>query len=159
MNRIKKHFGIRCLCIVKPKSEYAENRFKRGVSASIKKNMTEGKTLFEKIGGINAVNAAVDIFYQKVLADESIKHFFANTDMKAQAGKQKSFLAYVFGAPMAYTGKNMRDAHAHMNLTENHFNAVAMHLADTLKQLNVEQELIDEVVKIAVSAKDDVLGN
>ena len=45
--------------------------------------------------------------------------------MAAQSGKQKAFLAYAFGKPMAYTGANMRDAHAHMNLTEAHFNAVA----------------------------------
>jgi len=120
--------------------------------------MTEEKTLFEKIGGMDAVNAAVDIFYTKVLADESINHFFTNTDMKTQAGKQKAFLAYAFGAPMAYTGKKMRDAHAHMSLTENHFNSVAGHLVTTLKELEVGQDLIDEVVVIAMSTKNDVLG-
>lgn len=121
--------------------------------------MTEEKTLFEKIGGMNAVNTAVDIFYSKVLKDEIIGHFFTNTDMKAQVGKQKAFLAYAFGAPLPYTGKNMRDAHSHMNLTEDHFNAVTGHLVATLKELNVAQNLIDEVVVIAMSTKDDVLGN
>ena len=72
---------------------------------------------------------------------------------------QKAFLAFAFGAPTAYTGKNMRDAHAHMDLTEAHFNAVAKHLVETLQELNVSGELIDEVVAIAVSTKDDVLGN
>lgn len=84
--------------------------------------------------------------------------FFTKTDMKSQSDKQKAFLAYAFGAPMAYTGKNMRDAHAHMHLTENHFNAVAGHLLETLKELNVPQNLIDEVVTIALSTKNDVLG-
>lgn len=120
--------------------------------------MVETKTLFEKIGGMDAVNAAVDIFYTKVLADETINHFFTSTDMKAQIGKQKAFLAYAFGAPLAYTGKNMRDAHAHMSLTEEHFNAVAGHLVATLQELNVAQDLIDEVVTIALSTKDDVLN-
>ena len=120
--------------------------------------MEEEKTLFQKIGGMGAVNAAVDIFYGKVLADDSISHFFTKTDMKSQAGKQKAFLAYAFGAPMAYTGKNMRDAHAHMNLTEDHFNAVAGHLVGTLQELKVGQDLIDEVVAIALTTKDDVLG-
>lgn len=120
--------------------------------------MTIEKTLFEKIGGMDAVNAAVDIFYKKVLADKIINHFFANTDIKSQAGKQKAFLAYAFSAPIPYTGKNMRDAHAHMNLTEDHFNAVAGHLVATLQELTVAQHLIDEVVAIAVSTKNDVLG-
>ncbi|GAA4840794.1 group 1 truncated hemoglobin [Algivirga pacifica] len=120
--------------------------------------MVEQQTLFERIGGMDAVNAAVDIFYSKVLADESISHFFKNTNMATQAGKQKAFLAYAFGAPMAYTGKNMRDAHAHMQLEEAHFNAVATHLVATLQELKVAQELIDEVVVIAMSTKDDVLN-
>jgi hemoglobin len=116
-------------------------------------------SLFEKIGGMDAVNAAVDIFYTKVLADDSINSFFKNTDMASQAGKQKAFLAYAFGAPMAYTGKNMRDAHTGMNLTEDHFNAVAGHLVATLQELNVAQELIDEVVAVALTTKDDVIGH
>ncbi|MDI9356657.1 MAG: group 1 truncated hemoglobin [Chitinophagaceae bacterium] len=120
--------------------------------------MQEETSLFEKIGGMDAVNAAVDIFYKKILADESINHFFINTDMKTQAGKQKAFLAYAFGAPTAYTGKSMRNAHAYMHLTEAHFNAVAGHLVATLKELRVPQNLIDEVVVIALSTKNDVLN-
>jgi len=115
------------------------------------------QTLFNRIGGMAAVNAAVDIFYGKVLADETISHFFANTPMKTQAGKQKAFLAYAFGASMAYTGKKMHEAHAHMHLTEAHFNAVAGHLVTTLQELEVPQDLIDEVVAVAVSTKGDIV--
>ena len=122
--------------------------------------MEKTQSLFERIGGKNAVNAAVEIFYTKVQADESINHFFAKTEMQAQTGKMKAFLSYAFGAPMdAYTGKNMRDAHAHMNIKVEHFNAVAGHLVDTLKELNVPKNLIDEVVAIALSTKKDVLAN
>ena len=115
-------------------------------------------TLFYKIGGMDAVNAAVDIFYKKVMNDETISHFFGETDMASQIAKQKAFLAYAFGGPLAYTGKNMRDAHAHMSLKENHFNAVAGHLESTLQELDVAQNLIDEVMVIAGSTKGDVLG-
>ncbi len=115
-------------------------------------------TLFERIGGMDAVKAAVDIFYEKVLEDDSIKHFFADSDIKSQAGKLRSFLAYAFGAPLAYDGKNMRDAHSHMKLNEAHFDAVAKHLIATLVQLGVAQDLIDEVVEIVLSTKDDVLN-
>ncbi|MCB0643550.1 MAG: group 1 truncated hemoglobin, partial [Phaeodactylibacter sp.] len=70
--------------------------------------MIETKSLFEQIGGMPAVNAAVDIFYSKVVADPLLKPFFIHIDMVRQSGKLKAFLAYAFGAPMAYTGKNMR---------------------------------------------------
>ena len=53
----------------------------------------------------------------------------------------------------------MREAHAHLNLNESHFNAVAGHLVATLIELNVRQNLIDEVVAIALTTKKDVLGN
>ena len=115
-------------------------------------------SVYEKIGGAPAVDAAVDIFYRKVLADDRINEFFDTVDMEGQHAKQKAFLTMAFGGPNEYTGKDMREAHKHMNLTEEHFNAVAECLVGTLRDLNVPQEQIDEVVTIAVSVKDDVLN-
>lgn len=115
-------------------------------------------SVYEKIGGDAAVNAAVDIFYRKVLADDRISKFFDTVDMEAQHAKQKAFLTMAFGGPNNYTGKDMREAHKHMNLTEEHFGAVAEALVATLKELDVPQEYIDEIVAIALSVKDDVLN-
>ncbi|MFM8331561.1 MAG: group I truncated hemoglobin [Candidatus Methylumidiphilus sp.] len=70
--------------------------------------------MFEQLGGVGAVDAAVDIFYRKVLADERISHFFDDVDMDKQAGKQKAFLTMAFGGPHHYTGQDMRNAHAHL---------------------------------------------
>lgn len=115
-------------------------------------------SLYEKIGGEAAVNAAVDIFYRKVLMDDRISEFFDTVDMEGQAAKQKAFLTMAFGGPNSYTGKDMREAHKHMNLTEDHFNAVAENLVATLTELEVPQESIDEIVGICLSVKDDVLN-
>lgn len=118
-------------------------------------------SLFDRLGGLDALNAVVELFYSKVLADDSISHFFTDTDMDAQSGKMKAFLGYVCGAkgPLAvYNGKRMKEAHAHLKIQEAHFNAVASHLVATLKELNVPQNLIDEVVAIALSVKNEVLG-
>jgi len=115
-------------------------------------------SVYEKIGGDAAVNAAVDIFYRKVLSDDRIAHFFDTVDMEAQHAKQKAFLTMAFGGPNNYTGKDMREAHKHMNLTEEHFTAVAECLVGTLQELSVPQEYIDEIVGIALSVKDDVLN-
>ncbi len=119
------------------------------------------KTLFEKIGGMHAVDAAVEVFYAKVLADDRVSPFFRWTHMKTQAAKQKAFLAYAFGAPLKYSGKNMRDAHAHlldMGLNDSHFDAVLEHLRSTLQDLEVPQDLIGEVNTIAESTRRHVLG-
>jgi len=115
-------------------------------------------TVFEKLGGADAIDAAVDIFYRKVLADDRISHFFDAVDMSNQHKKQKAFLTMAFGGPNHYTGKDMRAAHKGMNLTEEHFGAVAEALVATLQDLKVPQPDIDAVVAIAVSVKDDVLN-
>jgi hemoglobin len=52
----------------------------------------------------------------------------------------------------------MRKAHMDLKLTEEHFTAVAENLVSTLKDFKVPQELIDQVVAIAMSVKDDVLN-
>ena len=90
------------------------------------------QSLFGRIGGAAAVDAAVDKFYEKVLADERIKDFFKSTNMERQRQKQKAFLTVAFGGPNRYTGKTLRAAHKNMGLTEVHFTAVAECLQATL---------------------------
>jgi len=119
------------------------------------------QTLYEKIGGEAAVDAAVDIFYRKVLADDRISQYFEGVDMDKQAAKQKAFLTMAFGGPHNYTGKDMRDGHAHLvknGLNDSHFDAVMENLGATLKELNVPDELITEAAAIAESTRNDVLG-
>lgn len=115
-------------------------------------------SLYQKLGGKAAMNAAVDAFYVKVLADDRVKHFFDQVSMDKQRRKQKEFLSFAFGGPLPWTGKDMRKAHEGMGLTEVHFNAIAENLVNTLKDLKIKQELIDQVVAVALTTKDDVLG-
>ena len=118
-------------------------------------------SLFEKLGGETAVNAAVDIFYRKVLADDRIARFFEGVDMDAQASKQKAFLTMAFGGPNNYSGKDMRDGHAHLvkdGLNDTHFDAVVENLGATLKELGVSDDLIGEVAATAETTRNDVLG-
>ena len=119
------------------------------------------QSLYEQIGGEAAVNAAVDIFYRKVLADDRISRFFEGVDMEKQAAKQKGFLTFAFGGPHRYTGKDMRQGHAHLvkqGLNDSHFDAVMENLAATLQELNVPQNLIAEMAAIAESTRNNVLG-
>ena len=118
-------------------------------------------SLFERLGGEPAVDAAVDLFYRKVLADDSISNYFDSSDMDAQRSKQKAFLTMAFGGPNSYTGQDLRVAHAHLvddGLNDAHFDAVAGHLSSTLKELGLPDDLVGEVMTIAGSTRDDVLG-
>ncbi len=117
--------------------------------------------LFEKLGGAAAVDAAVDIFYRKVLNDERISGFFDDVDMEIQAAKQKAFLTMAFGGPVHYTGADMRKGHAHLvarGLNDSHFDAVVEDLVASLQELHVAPELIAQVGAVCESARNDVLG-
>jgi hemoglobin len=118
-------------------------------------------TLYDQLGGQEAVNAAVDIFYTKVLADDRIKHFFTSIDMLSLRSHQKRFLSYAFGGMPNYSGKSMREAHGHlvkeMGLTDSHFDAVVENLALALRELNVSESLISQVAAVAESVRNDIL--
>ena len=118
-------------------------------------------TLYEKLGAEEAVDAAVDIFYRKVLQDERISHFFADVDMDEQINKQKAFLTFAFGGPNNYNGKSMRDSHERLvkaGLNDTHVDVVIELLGGTLKELGISDELIGEVAEIAESVRGQVLG-
>lgn len=122
---------------------------------------TQNDSLFQKLGGAPAVDAAVDLFYRKVLADPRINYFFFDVDLGQQAAKQKAFLTMAFGGPHHYTGLDLRQGHARlvqMGLNDRHFDLVLEHLAGTLRELGVAEDLVEQVNQIAESTRADVLG-
>lgn len=118
--------------------------------------------LFEKIGGAPAVEAAVDLFYKKVLADKRIKHFFDGVNMERQAGHQKMFLTYAFGGAPNYSGKGMRQTHKKLveeqGLNDSHFDAVIQNLGAAMAELGVPDALIVEAAGIAETTRGDILN-
>ncbi|WP_341525365.1 group 1 truncated hemoglobin [Nostoc sp. UHCC 0302] len=122
------------------------------------------ETLFEKLGGADAIDLAVDKFYERVLQDERIKHYFADVDMVKQREHQKAFLTYAFGGTDKYDGRYMRQAHKDLvekqGLNSEHFDAVAEDLMETLKEMGVSQELLAEVAAVAAAPqhRKDVLN-
>lgn len=116
-------------------------------------------SLYQKLGGAPAIDAAVELFYKKVLADNRVKHFFDEINMTAQRRKQKEFLSAALGGPVPWTGKDMRRAHENITgLNETHFTAIAENLKATLEELKVSKELIDQALAIVATTKDDVLN-
>jgi hemoglobin len=115
-------------------------------------------TLFERIGGAPAVQLAVDQFYVRVLGDPQLAPFFEKTDMPRLKAHQFAFLSQAMGGPRTYTGKTMAKAHAHLQIEERHFNAVAGHLVETLKSLGVGQDIINEVVAAIAPLAADIVN-
>ncbi len=118
-------------------------------------------TVYDRLGGAAALDKAVDLFYEKVLADDRIKDFFAGVNMVAQRQKQKAFLTMALGGPNNYTGLSMRRAHSPLverGLSDGHVDAVIETLAATLTELGASPADIAEAGRIANSVRDDVLG-
>jgi hemoglobin len=118
-------------------------------------------SMYERLGGEAAVAAAVPRFYEKVMADPSLLHFFDGLDMNALIKKQIAFMTMAFGGPNHYTGRDLRTAHARLlkkGLGDAAFDAVAMHLQSTLEELGVDSGLIGEVLQVVGSTRKDVLS-
>ena len=119
-----------------------------------------GESLFDRLGGTTAVDAAVDLFYGKVLADPLLAGFFTGTDMVRQKAMQRAFLTVAFGGPNSYSGRSLRAAHtkaAAGGLNDRHFDAVVGHLGATLTELGVAPGLIAQAAAVAESVRADVL--
>jgi len=118
-------------------------------------------TLYRQLGGAAAVDAAVDVFYRKVLSDGRINSFFEGVDMDRQIGRQKAFLTMAFGGPHGYTGADLRRGHRHLvarGLNDSHFDAVVELLGMSLAELGVASALIAQVAAIAESKRNDILN-
>lgn len=114
-------------------------------------------TLYEKLGGKDAISAVVDNFYDRMLADETVAHFFANTDMEKQRRHQALFISYALGGPNQYSGESMAKVHAGMNLQPEHFDTVVRHLAEALSDFQVSDADIKDVAEQLNKLRDDIL--
>ena len=114
-------------------------------------------TLYERLGGEDAISAVVDEFYDRLLADDSVAHFFEETDMQKQRAHQTQFLSAVAGGPVDYSGADMKAAHEHLEIREPHFETIATHLDETLASFDVGDREREEVLEAVSSYKEDIV--
>ena len=118
-------------------------------------------SLYERIGGKSKIIPAVDIFYRKVLADESLKQFFEPVDMDQLRSLQAMFLTMLVGAKMKYTGKDIRTAHAGLKgkgLNDEHFDTFLKHFKNALQEVGIEHEAVAEIIGRLEGTRAEVLG-
>ena len=115
-------------------------------------------TLFERIGGIPAIKATVDLFYEKVLADPALKPFFAKTNLAWLKGRQNAFFIQALGGPALYKGKDMKSAHEKLSISKADFDRVAGHLVASLTELKVPGSLINEVVGAVAPLAEQIVN-
>ncbi len=119
--------------------------------------MVTTQSIYEKIGGKQALATVVDEFYRRILADRTLAPLFAQTDMQKQRAHQVAFLAYALGGPNDYKGAGMKKAHAGRGITAAHFGAVAGHLQATLQWAKVGAAEVEQIMAAAASLQADVI--
>lgn len=115
------------------------------------------ETLYERLGGEAAVDAVVDEFYDRVLADESLAPYFEGVDTERLRDHQKQFIAQVAGGPAEYDGADMHTAHAHLDITAEAFARVVDHLDASLRAFDVPAEDREAVLDAVAAFEDDVV--
>jgi hemoglobin len=118
------------------------------------------QTLFEKIGGKNAVELAAIKLYYHISEDDRINHFFKDIDFKKQSIKMTAFLTYIFGGPSLYTGRNMRKSHKDVvakGLNDDHVDAMLENVRITLNEMGIAADLQKQVLAKLEKHRDDVL--
>ncbi|OBG36888.1 group 1 truncated hemoglobin [Mycobacterium sp. E3198] len=103
-------------------------------------------TIYERIGGHEALEAVVADFYVRVLADDHLSGFFTGTNMNRLKGKQVEFFAAALGGPEPYTGAPMKQVHQGRGITMHHFSLVAGHLADALAAAGVPSATVTDIL-------------
>jgi hemoglobin len=117
------------------------------------------QSVYQQIGGRTAVESVVDDFYDRVLDDDRLVHFFDGMDMDELHSHQVQFISSVAGGPVEYDGSDMREAHDHLDIGEADFDAVGDHLEVALRENGVEAENVDAIMAEVAALKDPVVGN
>ena len=114
-------------------------------------------SIYEQIGGHDAVVAAVDEFYARVLADPSLARYFEGIPLQRLKGHQAAFLTQALRGPERYAGRSMREAHAGRGITDTAFDRVAQHLMDTLAHLGVGESLIQQIIAKVAPLRPEIV--
>ncbi len=114
-------------------------------------------SLYEKYGGFATVNKLVHVFYDEIKETESLAHYFKNSDMSKLIKHQTDFLCAVLGGPQNYSGRNMREAHSKLEITDEAFGEIARILTETLEEGGVEAEDVETILSVVGSLRDDIV--
>jgi hemoglobin len=115
------------------------------------------QTLFERLGGKNAIVAVVDDFVARCAADSRINPKFARTDAPRLKAMLVDQVTSATGGPATYTGRSMRETHDGMGVTAGEFDALVADLVATLNQFNVPEAERQELLGILGPLRSDIV--
>ena len=118
---------------------------------------THTQSLYDRLGGLDVINALTESWVARVGGDDRANGKFARTDIARHMKEVAGQLCEAAGGPSAYTGRSMRDTHAGMKTTAGEFDVVMQHLGAALDHLNVPKTEQDELVDLLSPMRDDIV--
>ena len=118
---------------------------------------SDTRSLFERLGGLPAIEAVVKEFVKTTGADPRIAQFFLNIDIPRLEKLMVEQICEGTGGPCKYTGKSMKESHTGMKVKEEHFTAFIEDLIATLDKFKVPEREKAEVLAAFNSMKADVV--
>lgn len=115
-------------------------------------------SLYQRLGGKPAITAVVDDFIANVAADKRINGRFANANIPRLKGHLVNQICAGTGGPCSYTGRDMKSAHAGMNITDGEFTALVEDLITSLDKFKVPAAEKNELLGILASMKQDIVS-
>ena len=115
------------------------------------------RTLYERLGGLDAITAVVEKFRDTVAADDRINLKFARTDLGRLRKMLIDQVCEATGGPCHYGGRGMREAHAGMKVTRGEFDALVDDLVRTLKEFKVPDREQSELLAILGPLKGEIV--
>ena len=118
------------------------------------------KTLYERLGGYDAIAALANDLLPRMQADAQLGRFYQH---RGEDGLRRSrqilidYLCSSAGGPLYYTGRDMKVTHKGMKISESDWSAFLGYLNDTLDTLQVSQPERKEVVELMQSTKADIV--
>lgn len=113
---------------------------------------------YARIGGAVAVRAAVNVFYDRVVADPELAGYFAEVRMPALRRHLVLMLTAVLGGPDTYRGRSLAEAHQPLMIPVAHYALVGGHLIGALTRLGVPGEVLEHVRGVLRQVEDQVVA-
>src|SRR5258706_3491296 len=118
------------------------------------------KSLYDRLGGYNAVAAVVDDFIGRLVADKRFTKFFVGHSedslKKIRQHIVDQFCAAA-GGPCLYTGRDMKTSHKGLGITADDWDAAAKHLVESLDKFNVPKAEKDDLLTFVTSLRKDIV--
>lgn len=117
----------------------------------------EQRTLFDRLGGADAIKAVIDDFVARCAADPRINQKFARTDIQRLKSMLVDQVTAASGGPATYAGRSMIETHRDMGVTGGEFAALVEDLVATLDAFNVPAAEKDELLGILGPLRSEIV--